>query len=256
MDEFANAVWNADVNRLADSDFSLNFGNYISNSNDQRDLSLRPLFSSVNTAFLQGETYKTMVALFDNYITSVGQTEITTATERAEQDAFMDAMFETEVMNIAYEYVRYLGYYSSLAEYKDFVRGLLFTPYTRKATSDTSGFEHVFAGEWSSTTSVSGFHNWVRMYQLEQEGVMNYYGYMNIQEPRQILYQFEWEGRVKPITSIMYGVSPEFEVAIFSACFLTNRNAVCPMTINGGSASVQTWDKDGQDVLGSAYFVA
>jgi len=167
-----------------------------------------------------------------------------------------DAMFATEVMNIAYQYVNYLGYFSSVSEYKEFVRGLLFTPYSRKTTQDTSGFEHVFAGEWSSSTSVTGFHNWLRMFLLEQEGAANYYGYMNIQEPRQVLYQFEWEGRVKPITSLMYGVSPEFEVAIFSTCFLTNRNAQCHMTINGGSASVQTWDYNGADVFGSAYFIA
>ncbi|XP_033645028.1 poly(U)-specific endoribonuclease-like isoform X2 [Asterias rubens] len=256
MDEFATAVWNADVNRLSSSDYSMNVGTYISNSGAKQDVSSNPMFTSVNTAFFQRDTYKTLISLFDNYITSQGQSEVTTALEQAEQDAFMDAMFDTTVMSIAYQYVKSLGYYSTLSQYKEFVRGLIFTPYTRKASKDTSGFEHVFTGEFSDSSSVSGFHNWVRMYLLEQEGVMNYYGYMNIQEPNQILYQFEWENRVKPITSIMHGVSPEFEMAIFSTCFLTRRNAVCDMTINGGSASVQTWDYNGADVFGSAYFIA
>jgi len=87
MDEFANAVWAADVNRFADSDIALNFGNYISNTNAETDVSTQPLFSSVNSALLQRDTYRTMIDLFDNYVTSLGQREYTTAAEQAEQDA-------------------------------------------------------------------------------------------------------------------------------------------------------------------------
>ena len=67
------------------------------------------MFTSVNTAFFQRDTYKTLISLFDNYITSQGQSEVTTALEQAEQDAFMDAMFDTTVMSIAYQYVKSLG---------------------------------------------------------------------------------------------------------------------------------------------------
>ena len=70
-------------------------------------------------------------------------------------------------------------YYSgSLSQYKTFIRGLLFTHYSRKATQDSSGFEHVFVGEFSDSSTISGFHNWVRMYLLEDQGHANYYGYI------------------------------------------------------------------------------
>ena len=38
------------------------------------------------------------------------------------------------------------------------------------------GFEHVFLGEWKSTT-VDGHHNWVRYYRNQKAGLIRYIGY-------------------------------------------------------------------------------
>ena len=53
----------------------------------------------------------------------------------------------------------------------------------------------------------------------------------------------------------MIGASPEFEVALFSTCFLKAPNSVCKVKINGSSADIQTYNYKGADVFGSAYFI-
>lgn len=42
-------------------------------------------------------------------------------------------------------------------------------------------FEHVFVGEISGS-SVSGFHNWIQIYQQELAGNLDYFGYTDISE--------------------------------------------------------------------------
>ncbi|XP_022091767.1 poly(U)-specific endoribonuclease-like isoform X3 [Acanthaster planci] len=255
---FATAIWKADTSRATvGTDITINYGNYISSSSSTTDVSPNRLFTSIDPAILTRPTFKALINLFDNYVTSQGTTESRSSAEQAEEDAFMDAIFKTAVMTQAYKFVTAKNYFSgSLSQYKDFVRGLLFKPYTRKATSDTSGFEHVFVGEWSSSTSVSGFHNWVRLYLLEKNGLANYHGYLNKIQNGIVKFQFKWSNRVKPITSIMIGGSPEFEVAMFSTCFLKSPNALCKLKLNGSSANIQTYDYKGDDVFGSAYFAA
>ena len=76
------------------------------------------------------------------------------------------------------------------------------------------------------------------------------------QQPSIIKFQFTWSGRLKSVTSSMVGASPEFEVALFSTCFLTAPNGVCSVHLDGNNIDVQTYDFKGGDLLGSAYFIA
>jgi len=147
------------------------------------------------------------------------------------------------------------GYFGSVNEFRAYFKNIWFTLYSRSSgTSDSSGFEHVFVGEVKSG-KVSGYHNWLAFYLDEKEGNVNYYGYTSENEPNQILMQFRMdEGGTywKELASIIYGVSPEFELAIFTTCFVTNPNALTTYTLNGYTQRVQTWDYNG-DFIGSAY---
>ncbi len=74
------------------------------------------------------------------------------------------------------------GYVTDEVDLRSTIENIWFSPYKRGSPADTSGFEHVFAGEYKKGTKVNGFHNWVRFYLLEKDGEMNYYGYVNIDQ--------------------------------------------------------------------------
>lgn len=44
--------------------------------------------------------------------------------------------------------------------------------------------------------------------------------------------QFSWKGLIKPIGSSFIGVSPEFEMALFTIIFVTNNNHISNTVVN------------------------
>lgn len=67
-------------------------------------------------------------------------------------------------------------------EFKEYMNNLWFNMYGRsyetrkRRTEDSSAFEHVFVGE-TRDGDILGFHNWMRFYQLEKQGIIDYKGY-------------------------------------------------------------------------------
>lgn len=55
--------------------------------------------------FSQGPTISTMLALFDNYEAAVETAELVTPAESRENDAFIDAMFATDVVKQAHQFL-------------------------------------------------------------------------------------------------------------------------------------------------------
>lgn len=76
------------------------------------------------------------------------------------------------------------GEISNEAELRAIILEIWFTHYNRKADFDSSGFEHVFCGEFKTASSVNGFHNWVTLYQREKTGDLNYHGWTGQAEVR------------------------------------------------------------------------
>ena len=116
------------------------------------------------------------------------------------------------------------------------VRQIWFDLYSRHGRNDSSGFEHVFVGE-TSDNDVIGFHNWIQLYNEERKNKFNYKGF--IKTPRKnkdsnasiptskaqlINIGFEWMGKQKKISSSFIGVSPEFEMALYTLVFKMHEN--------------------------------
>ena len=115
-----------------------------------------------------------------------------------------------------------------------------FKLYSRKARNDSSGFEHVFIGEIKEEThEIVGFHNWIRLYLEERKGALNYLGYIkpkrraldpSIHGPANeqliTMIQFEWKVARKPVSSSLVGTSPEFEIALYTMCFMAGQHNV------------------------------
>lgn len=62
-------------------------------------------------------------------------------------------------------------------------------------------------------------------------------------QPDLIGSQFSWHhDLLKAKGSFFVGTSPEFEMAIYTICFLMKPNAACHIRLGGHSVSIQTYD--------------
>lgn len=63
-----------------------------------------------------------------------------------------------------------------------------------------------------------------------------------------------FKGKTKPVNSMFIGTLPEFDLAIYTVCFVMNRNK-CPVSFGGKKVKVQTFplQYDGKRMVGAAY---
>ena len=129
-----------------------------------------PLFTRVNERELQRPTYKTFIALLDNYSAECGEDEVITRAESVEIWAFLKAIYQTAPIQFAHKYLvaNSDGVPSDPAEFLQLLKKIWFDLYFRErgGRPDSSGFEHVFVGEIKEKNGekeVSGFHNWVQV---------------------------------------------------------------------------------------------
>ncbi|CAG5896434.1 uridylate-specific endoribonuclease C [Menidia menidia] len=234
--EVFDQLWRLDTNRLkpgADYIISLQgrAGYVAQGSNYARDRASAPLFKYVNEEKLKSiETYAHFINLLDNYEMSTGVSETVTSEELKENRLFIDAIMETDVMKCAHDYLVKKGQSpSDPAQFKRQLYDIWFRLYHRDRSGgeDSCGFEHVFVGETKYGHEITGLHNWVQFYLQEKHGHIDYKGYKardNKDTPDEddhvLNLQFSWKGLVKPIGGSFIGVSPEFEVAVFTIIFL------------------------------------
>ena len=136
-------------------------------------------------------------------------------------------------------------------------------PRSHEGRKDSSGFEHVFVGEIKDG-QVSGFHNWIRFYLEEKRGAVDYRGYIKPKIKTDALadsndhvltLQFFWKGVEKIMSSFFLGLSPEFEFAVYSTCFLVGQEEN-PVDLDTGTDLFGLIIKSytmGRDKIGSAY---
>jgi poly(U)-specific endoribonuclease len=251
--QVSQEIWTKDVNRLASADLTVNYQSQVA-ANTETDHASQRLFTHVDETKLEKPTYKTFLALLDNYLPDKGRAETATAAESAENSAFLNAFVGTTVSGVLEEFLICRGRVANRAAYRSLLTKIWLDFYPRSssvAAADSSGFEHVLVGEYSSTTKVNGFHNWLSFYKKEKAGQLNYHGYVRKSEPGQVGAVFKWNGRFKSMGSFFVGVSPEFDLAIYSLCYLVSPNARCPVVLNGRTVNIQTFDQNGH--IGTAY---
>jgi poly(U)-specific endoribonuclease len=188
------------------------------------------MFTRVDEQCLRRPTYAAFVALLDNYWSETGRAEVVTDAERSEVWNFLNAVMDTQPMQYCHQYcVRHgSNVPSDPDDFKKLLQKIWFELYRRENSTDSSGFEHVFVGEVKNG-EVSGFHNWIQLYMEEKKGDLDYRGYI---KPRSsgsseadsndhlLSFQFAWKGVEKFVSSSFVGVSPEFEFALYTMCFL------------------------------------
>uniref|UniRef100_A0A4W5KU35 Uridylate-specific endoribonuclease n=1 Tax=Hucho hucho TaxID=62062 RepID=A0A4W5KU35_9TELE len=96
---------------------------------------------------------------------------------------------------------------------------------------DSSGFEQVCI----KGGKISGFHNWLQFYRLEKQGLINYYSH-SFDRP------FTWDGYFKQVGSAIIGCSSEFDLAMYSLCYITRPGKQCSVCVCVNPFSLSTKD--------------
>mmetsp|Transcript_20527 Transcript_20527/g.28344 ORF Transcript_20527/g.28344 Transcript_20527/m.28344 type:complete len:286 (-) Transcript_20527:76-933(-) len=230
----AQKLWELDTNRFQPNvDYALNLqqGKKVYQTHDAAE---HPLFKFVNKEkFFSMPTYKTFYALLDNYERSTGTAETVTHEEKQENWAFLNAIMQTDCMKYVHKYlVRKNLASQSEKGFKSELYKLWFNLYRRESYNDSSGFEHVFVGE-EKNGKITGFHNWIQFFIEEIKGNLDYRGYILPRRRRRgkdlpdgdehiLSLQFSWGDEGKDISTSFMGVSPEFEVALYTLMFLAS----------------------------------
>lgn len=233
LSDFVQELWRLDVNRLTpDVDYVLNVQKG-KKPYWKEDSARDPLFTSVKSGVFKRPTYRTFMALLDNYVSGTGTGESVTHTEQKENYAFLRAIMATAPMQFCHQYLHKKIPDEVPEDQDDFVKVLYniwFGLYNRErgGAKDSSGFEHVFVGEVKNG-DVSGFHNWIQFYLEEKKGDLDYRGYIKPRDNSNsehdsndhvLSLQFAWNGVEKFVGTSFIGVSPEFEMALYTTCFL------------------------------------
>lgn len=231
LNNFLEQLWDLDENRLKPNvHYELDLQGRTRYSYDGPDRAEDPLFARVDRSVFQRPTYKAFIALLDNYESSTGVGETVTEQEMQENWRFVNLVFETKVMKLAHKFLKYKGKAPADEDkFKQEFYNMWFQLYRRSRNTrgyDSSGFEHVFVGETRGDKEVIGFHNWIQFYLQEKAGNVDYKGFMSSDKnPHLLTIQFAWKGEVKPKGSCLIGVSPEFEIAMYTVCYLMGYEA-------------------------------
>jgi len=256
LNNFLEQLWDLDENRLVpDKDYDLDLQGRTRYSMDGPDKAEDPLFAMVDPSVFQRPTYKAFMALLDNYESATGVAESVTAEELQENWNFINLVFDTEVMQLAYKFLKYKGKASTDAKtFKQEFHDMWFKLYKRSRGTrqcDSSGFEHVFVGETRGEKEVIGFHNWIQFYLQEKAGNVDYKGFMSSDKnPHLLTIQFSWKGEMKPKGSTFIGVSPEFEIALYTVCYLMGHDAY-KITLNDEPVIIKCYKTAGK--IGTCY---
>ncbi|XP_030324446.1 poly(U)-specific endoribonuclease, partial [Calypte anna] len=261
-------LYQADENRAQLGDLTINpqYQAAPGELGHQLDHCPQPLYKYVNEELFSKPTYSSFIRLLDNFQRATGKEEEVTEEELREQEEFLREVMETKVMEKLFTFLQQKNRYDSQEEFYSDLKEMWFGIYSRgDGQRDSSGFEHIFSGEVKKG-KVSGFHNWIRFYLLEKEGTLNYLSH-NFDGPWDTYpdvlgLQFSWDGFHKELGSAFIGSSPEFELGIYTLCFISRPGRQCHLSLGGHSLSIQTypWTKSsygtGKKFIATAYVVS
>lgn len=231
LSKACSKLWELDLSRLVPGqDYEIDCGEG-KKPWQEGDMAQNSLFCWVSEDVFRRPTYARFCDLLDNYNPNQRASELVTSDEKHEETAFVEEISRTAPIKYLHKYLVAKGLVPYHYEgFKRKMKSLWFDLFDRSGTCDSSSaFEHVFVGEVKQrqTKEVSGFHNWIAFYLEEAKGTIDYQGYIFPRRRGQIpasqtqllTIQFTWNGVLKSLSSTLIGVSPEFEIALYTLCF-------------------------------------
>jgi poly(U)-specific endoribonuclease len=231
----SDQIWQGDINRMSVADVQYD------------PLTTTRFFTSVNEARFTG-TYERFITLLDYYNPQLGFPDFCETLCETVQNAFLDAILEARPLVFLHNFLFGKGLASqTLAGFRTELRQYFFTRYSRTGGElDSSGFEHVFAGEINEDgTQVIGFNNWIKLYQSEKIGFLIYGPYQGMCPNEVYTFGFNWLDAQKQSSTMFIRTSPEVEVALYTLCLLTRPGAACPVRRNGEDYTMTVLARDG-----------
>ncbi|VDK87275.1 unnamed protein product [Litomosoides sigmodontis] len=251
-----------DVNKANDGQIILDYQRHTT-GNDPIDRAQRRFFKRVDAALLEKNTYKKWRALSNKFIPDVGIEESNTPEKQKAIDDFLDAILNTTIWQNFFQFLKTKGhpYAANFGTFRASIKQLWFEGYSRNLHFiDTSGFEHVFMGEYKNG-DVSGMHSWLRFYLLEQNASQqfDYRGYTAKRFDFMAAVKFSWRNHLKRYASFFIGTSPEFDLALYTLCFITRQSRnKCKVEIDGCPFFITSFNfkQRGKTFVGTVYPVS
>ncbi|CAI4224110.1 unnamed protein product [Auanema sp. JU1783] len=233
-----------DVDKPSQTDYKLNWGNKVGSGSNQK------LFSSMNENIFSRKVYDVLIQVFDQNLFTPDVCTAEPALSGSRKVAFLnviDTWTSTTVFQSAFNYLKSKGVKEAtdMNTMKNFLFNFWFGTYSRcKGPLGSSGFEHVFSGEFKSNT-VDGQHNWQRYYLLEKAGKIVYNGYYNYDAQLIGTFQYKWAGNLKQKGGFFFGTSPAFDFSLLTVCSLVHSGANgCRFTIDGYKLAVTSYTQE------------
>ncbi|WKY15600.1 hypothetical protein Q1695_000798 [Nippostrongylus brasiliensis] len=234
----------ADVDKAGPNDYTLDWGKLESGN---KRTSTNPLFARVNEDLYKRPVYSTLISVFNN---SLFTPDVCTAEpamsgfRKATIQQMLDTWAATDVFNLFYQYLNSHGnaHATNVTTLKAYLWNLWFGTYSRcGSTLGSSGWEHVFVGEWRSGT-LDGQHDWTRYYLLQKADHIIYHGYFSYVGNLTGTFQYTWDSEFKQKGGFLIGTSPVFDYALLSVCAMTHPGeAGCKFSIDGHPLSVTSY---------------
>uniref|UniRef100_A0A5S6QXB8 Endoribonuclease n=1 Tax=Trichuris muris TaxID=70415 RepID=A0A5S6QXB8_TRIMR len=239
--DLVNRMREADKKRANVGDIMLNLQTKTTMEED-KDVAPKPLFAKVNQSLFRSPTFAAFIDLQNVFNRVEEESEWLDDTDREKIEKFLNAVSETEVYGLMKAFLQKKGL---MPKRTPRFNRLFFEMWFRlydgdSAKKTSSGFEHVFMGEWKNPANeslppiVDGLHNWVRYFILEKTGEINYKGYIDRVDDLLVTIKYDWGNYKKAIGSFLVGTSPEFEISLYTLCMLAKPNiGNCRFRIDG-----------------------
>lgn len=256
----ASQLWKLDdANRLEPGvDYQVN--TQLKARSYSEDCADEPFIQFISDDVWERPTYRTFKQLLNNYVAETGIPERVEQEETEEENAFLDAVIATPVGQFTRHW---LDTYCDTVDvgddeaFKAVLRRLWFELYARNTGGDSCGFEHAFIGELDDG-AVKGLHNFIQVYVEEARGNFDYRGFLEYgrirgdvaDHDRLLTIRFKWLGSLKPASTMFVGVSPEFEICLYSLLWLTGARGG---TVELGPYDVRVKVYDMHGCVGAAF---
>lgn len=239
---------------------------------------IRLVVSDPTSSFIL-PTYAASFALFDSYQKNVTIEDTMTPELLAKELSLIDAVLNTEVMQITHtflaskglyyavpsparlsvnlEFLRPAGYVSTdVTEFRNLLSQIWFGRWAEQTPGvlSSSGYEHAALGERLTDNTLVGYHSWLYFYDEEGEGDGDYRGYIDVKRTATttiLSMPIFLYGSTKASSEFLFGASPELEFALGTLCFYARPNAICP--ISAGDDTLFNYDVHTIDYNGVTY---